>query len=193
MMSGFYDAVTQHGLPDQIRSDCGGENVDVWRFQHQSESAVIVRSSTHNQWIERLWRDVHRCVSVLYADLFRTEHNLTPNQLFIQGAPSQNMTPAPPRQSAGPTSPSGVVHPTVTSTIQVPRSSFTPCDNLVQDIEQLIVPSQVTDDFNYSVFKRLSRFVGHHIQGCVDCVIKFCCLFMKTAIIIIILATWGKT
>ena len=34
-----------------------------------------------------------------------TEHNLTPNQLFIQGALSQNMTPAPPRQTAGPTSP----------------------------------------------------------------------------------------
>ncbi len=48
-MSAFYDAVKQYGLPSQIRSDCGGENVNVWRFmydQYQSESAILVGSST---------------------------------------------------------------------------------------------------------------------------------------------------
>ena len=33
--------------------------------------AVITGSSTHNERIERLWRDVYRCVSVLFADTFR--------------------------------------------------------------------------------------------------------------------------
>ena len=39
--------------------------------QKQSESAVLVGSSTHNQRIECLWRDSHRCVIVLYANLFK--------------------------------------------------------------------------------------------------------------------------
>ena len=38
--------------------------------QHNSPSAVIVGSSTHNQRIEHLWRDVHRCVGRIYHDLF---------------------------------------------------------------------------------------------------------------------------
>lgn len=73
-MASFYQAVCSYGVPDQVRSDCSGENVVVWRFmieQKNCESAVLVGSSTHNQRIERLWRDVYRCVSVLYADLFR--------------------------------------------------------------------------------------------------------------------------
>ena len=56
-----------YGLPSQVRSDIGGENVEVWRYlveQHASDSAVITGSSTHNERIERLWRDVTR--SVLY-------------------------------------------------------------------------------------------------------------------------------
>ena len=39
--------------------------------QNSSNSAVITGASTHNQRIERMWRDVHRCVSVLFADTFR--------------------------------------------------------------------------------------------------------------------------
>ena len=74
VMASFFDAVSMFGVPDKVRSDLGGENVEVWRYmfeQHLSESAVVVGSSTHNERIERLWRDVHRCVAVLYADIFR--------------------------------------------------------------------------------------------------------------------------
>lgn len=39
--------------------------------QHESESAVITGSSTHNERIERMWRDVYRCVSVSFSDVFR--------------------------------------------------------------------------------------------------------------------------
>ena len=37
-----------YGLPVKVRSDKGGENVDVWRSG----------PSTHNERIERLWYDV---------------------------------------------------------------------------------------------------------------------------------------
>lgn len=70
----FEDAVDKFGLPSKIRTDLRGENVDIWRYlieQHHDDTVVITGSSTHNERIERLWRDVHRCVGVLYADLFR--------------------------------------------------------------------------------------------------------------------------
>ena len=70
----FEDAVNKFGLPSKIRTDLGGENVEVWRYlteQHCDNSVVVTGSSTHNERIERLWRDVYRCVGVLYADTFR--------------------------------------------------------------------------------------------------------------------------
>lgn len=69
----FSKAVQENGLPTHVRSDLGGENVDVWRFmveEHSNASAVITGSSTHNERVERLWRDVYRCVVVLYHDTF---------------------------------------------------------------------------------------------------------------------------
>ena len=58
-----------------MRSDRGGENVDVWRFMlihHNDECAVMVGSSTHNERIERLWRDVRASVLQPFAEMFRT-------------------------------------------------------------------------------------------------------------------------
>lgn len=45
----------------------------MWRFmivQHNDKRAVITGSSTHNERIERLWRDVFRCVGKLFYKLF---------------------------------------------------------------------------------------------------------------------------
>ena len=73
MLSAFTNGVEEYGLPECVRTDLGGENTQVWRYmieQHNSQSAVIVGSSTHNQRIERLWRDVYRCVGVTYRDVF---------------------------------------------------------------------------------------------------------------------------
>ena len=43
---------------------------DTWQH-HSSSLAVLTGASTHNERIQRLWRDVYRCVCVLFNDLFR--------------------------------------------------------------------------------------------------------------------------
>ena len=70
----FLKAVQEYGLPSRVRSDQGRENLLV--AQHMLENrgdgrgSIIVGSSTDNQRIDRLWRDMHRCVTSLYYRLF---------------------------------------------------------------------------------------------------------------------------
>ena len=69
----FMHGVARFGLPLRVRSDHGGENIKVWEHMittYNDASRVITGSSTHNERIERLWRDVHRSVTVCYADTF---------------------------------------------------------------------------------------------------------------------------
>ena len=75
VLAAFTNAISKYGVPNKVRSDRGGENVQVWQYMvehHQSQAAVLVGSSTHNKRIEHLWRDVYRCVGVIFADLFVT-------------------------------------------------------------------------------------------------------------------------
>ena len=84
VLSAFRTAVDQFGLPQRVRSDQGGENTEVWRFiceAHEDPSAAVVSSFTHNERIERLWRDVYRCVSAHYCEMFynvESHHQLNP-------------------------------------------------------------------------------------------------------------------
>ena len=75
MLSCFESGVSEYGLPNRIHSDLGGENVEVWRYMvrthNDNSSCIIVGSSTNNKRIERLWRDVHRCVLRPFGDHFR--------------------------------------------------------------------------------------------------------------------------
>ena len=78
MLAAFIEAAEVHGLPYCVMSDLGGENVDVWQYmieQHRNESAVVTGASTHNERIERLWRDVFRSVTSLFYDVFRMLEN----------------------------------------------------------------------------------------------------------------------
>ena len=70
----FIEATERFGWPSRVRSDKGGENVDVaflmFVMKGLNRGSHIAGSSTHNQRIERLWRDVFRCVCALYYSLF---------------------------------------------------------------------------------------------------------------------------
>ena len=76
MLSLFTAAVSLFGLPDRVRSDHGGENIRVWQYMisahHQDYTAVITGSSVHNERVERLWRDVHRCIESIFTTTFRS-------------------------------------------------------------------------------------------------------------------------
>ena len=62
-------AIREYGLPSRIRCDQGRENIQVLRHMlHHCgvERSALVGSSVHNQKIERLWRDLHRCATQLF-------------------------------------------------------------------------------------------------------------------------------
>ncbi len=70
----FIGAVAEFWIPSRLRCDQGSENIAVAAHMLEHRGAdrrsVIVGSSVHNQRIERLWHDIHRCVTRLYYRLF---------------------------------------------------------------------------------------------------------------------------
>jgi hypothetical protein len=70
-----------------------------------------------------------------------SSQNLTPNQLFIQGALRQNMTPALPRPVPVHSS-SGIQLSTPHDAVGVRRSAFAACDDLKSELDQLVKCTQ---------------------------------------------------
>ena len=74
VMNEFYEATRRYGIPSRVRSDKGGENILVCQYMVAvkgiERGSHIAGSSVKNQRIERLWRDVFRCVSSTYYTLF---------------------------------------------------------------------------------------------------------------------------
>ena len=73
MLEAFLQGVSVYGIPQAVRSDHGGENVDVWRHMlsiHQVPSCVVTGNSVHNERIKRMWRDVTRNISSSFIATF---------------------------------------------------------------------------------------------------------------------------
>lgn len=73
VLDAFLEGVSIYGSPAYVRSDHGGENVEVWRHmlsRYNDPTHVLTGRSTHNERVERLWRDVTRCVSSSFIDTF---------------------------------------------------------------------------------------------------------------------------
>lgn len=70
----FITATQKYGIPRKLRTDLGGENVDVWDYMIShyggDESCIITGSSVHNERIERMWRDVSRSVITPFKEIF---------------------------------------------------------------------------------------------------------------------------
>ena len=216
VLRAFQEGVEKYGLPTKVRTDHGGENIEVWRMmldEHgEQDKCVIAGSSTHNERIERLWRDVHRSVVVTFGNLFRTleteghfdnsnevdiyclhyvfvprinqalssfvegwnnhsistEGNQTPHQLFVTGLLPHSCN----SNSDSDSDLEGSEHFDLQSSdaVSVPRCSFNPCEQLLQELASLVDPLSQCCSHGKSIYLAAIRVCGNHLTyDCDDC------------------------
>ena len=212
----FLRAINMYGIPNKLRSDLGGENVDIWRIMvnyHDNPSSVVIGSSTHNERIERLWRDVHTSVLGVFAETFReleedskldrlndidlfciylprinqtlnsfvhcwnnhrisTESGRTLMQLHVVGLLTESEAPTDGVPSLIPSTLNpGMLLPEPNESIEVPESSFEPCDTLVGAMEA-VNPLDDASSYGKELYVRTVDTVGTHLSvGCDNCVV----------------------
>ncbi len=73
-LSVFNLGVQKYGIPSRVRGDKGSENRGIAQFMIEERGtgrgSFIAGPSTHNQRIERLWRDVFRVVLKMFYSCF---------------------------------------------------------------------------------------------------------------------------
>ena len=71
----FQEAVYEFGLPLRVRSEKGGENVLVCDMMLERRGygrrSFITNKSTHNQRIEKLWKDINWTCSPGFCAKFK--------------------------------------------------------------------------------------------------------------------------
>lgn len=93
-----------------------------------------------------------------------TEHNKTPNQLFVEGALQQQtlFTPSQGQSRA-------VMLPVSRDHVTVPQSTFSPCSHLTGYLDQ-IDTLRDSDTFGIDIYKEAVEIVGLHLAlSCQDC------------------------
>lgn len=118
----------------------------------------------HYTFLPRINQALHSFTESWNNHPLSTCGNLTPNQLFVQGAIQQNITPPVPT----PQSNSSATLPTAVNPVGVPRSSFSPCDQLQQELHHPNI-LKICDDQGCSIYCQLSDLVGHHLVSCSLC------------------------
>lgn len=174
-------------------------------------SCVITGSSTHNEKVERLWRDVHRCVAKIFSELFTelemvgmldplndvdlyclhyvflprinqsltelkeswnnhvisTAGNLTPSQLFFEGAAYLSVNTPDTVQSSAVTTD---VLAMSRDRVAVPRIAFQPCALLATQLTTIINPHLRCEDNGRLMYTQCIHHVGQHLSnGCSNC------------------------
>ncbi|VDI27398.1 Hypothetical predicted protein [Mytilus galloprovincialis] len=73
----FFSGVAKYGIPNKVRSDKGLEYVSVANYIliQKGPNTMVTGKSTHNQRIERLWRDVYEGVLSYFYNLFYFKEN----------------------------------------------------------------------------------------------------------------------
>ena len=100
-----------------------------------------------------------------------TAGNLTPNQLFVQGAIAHDRFPQyPVVPSSHFTSPL----PHGNAAVALPRCSFCPCNGLLHYLTINVDPLQLSQDFGCSVYLNVCNIVGQHLQNCNSCYMSNC-------------------
>ena len=209
----FLKATRQFGLPSRVRSDHGRKNILV--AQHMvghrggGRGSMITGSSTHNQRIEHLWRDLHRCVTQLFYRLFyhlehiglldplneahlyalhyvyiprinrsleafqrgwnhhsiRTESNMSPHQLFVQGYLSLQRSGLVALDFAGQVDDNyGMDEQGLTTALQsqveVPQTLLTIPESALEQLHQQVDPLGSSANYGIELYEETLHFIA---------------------------------
>ena len=212
----FLSAIREYELPSRVRTDYGRENyrVAVHMLIHRGvrRNSMITGSSIRNQRIERFWRDMHRCVTVVYYRLFyylehhgyldpdnpvhrhalqyvylpkinqsldvfvagwnhhriRTQHNLTPYQLFVQGTLQRGFQNLDTLQQVDSLYGVDEIDDAQDSgdeyTVYIPPNSFQLTEDALTQLQATVNPLSESHNFGIELYIQILQFLHTFMQ-----------------------------